>query len=70
MPELPNPSLVPFVVSVTGHRDLRSQDLDSLRHEVRSVFSGFRKRMPSTPMILLSGLAEGADQLVAYLSQR
>ena len=68
MPELPNPSLVPFVVSVTGHRDLRSQDLDSLRHEVRSVFSGFRKRMPSTPMILLSGLAEGADQLVAEVA--
>jgi hypothetical protein len=64
MPELPDPSLVPFVVAVTGHRDLRTQDLDALRVEVRSVFQGMRKRMPKTPLVLLTALAEGADQLV------
>ena len=63
--ELPNPSLIPFLVAVTGHRDLRPQDLDSLRQEVRSVFAGMHSRMPNTPLVLLSGLAEGADQLVA-----
>ncbi len=29
-PERPNPSLIPFLVAVTGHRDLRPQDLDLL----------------------------------------
>jgi hypothetical protein len=67
-PELPNPSLIPFLVAVTGHRDLRPQDLDRLRHEVRTVFAGMRLRMPNTPILLLTGLAEGADQLVAEVA--
>jgi hypothetical protein len=67
-PELPNPSLIPFLVAVTGHRDLRPQDLDLLRQEVRTIFSGMRRRMPNTPLILLTGLAEGADQLVAEVA--
>jgi hypothetical protein len=67
-PELPNPSLIPFLVAVTGHRDLRPQDLEALRREVRAVFVGMRSRMPSTPLVLLSGLAEGADQLAAEVA--
>jgi hypothetical protein len=67
-PELPNPSLIPFLVAVTGHRDLRPQDQDLLRREVRAIFSGMRSRMPNTPLILLTGLAEGADQLVAEVA--
>jgi hypothetical protein len=67
-PELPNPSLIPFLIAVTGHRDLRPQDLDLLRQEVRAIFSGMRSRMPNTPLILLTGLAEGADQLVAEVA--
>jgi hypothetical protein len=67
-PELPNPSLIPFLVAVTGHRDLRPQDLDLLRQQVRAIFSGMRRRMPNTPLILLTGLAEGADQLVAEVA--
>jgi len=67
-PELPSPSLIPFLVAVTGHRDLRPQDLDHLRQEVRAIFSGMRRRMPNTPLILLTGLAEGADQLVAEVA--
>ena len=66
--ELPNPALLPFVVAVTGHRDLRSQDLDALRDEVRAVFTAMRKRMPNTPLVLLNALAEGADQLVAEVA--
>jgi len=66
--ETPNPSLVPFVLAVTGHRDLRPQDFDTLRDRVREVFAGAQKRMPSTPLVLLTGLAEGADQLVAQVA--
>lgn len=67
-PELPNPSLIPFLVAATGHRDLRAQDLDALREEVRAVFVGMQNRMPNTPLVLLTGLAEGADQLVAEVA--
>ena len=67
-PELPNPSLIPLLVAATGHRDLRAQDLDALREEVRAVFVGMQNRMPNTPLVLLTGLAEGADQLVMRFS--
>jgi hypothetical protein len=64
----PNPPLIPFAIAVTGHRDPRPQEMKLLREEVRRVFAELRHRMPSTPIILLSGLAEGADQLVAEVA--
>jgi hypothetical protein len=64
-PYIPEHSLVPFVLAATGHRDLRPQDVDVLRDEIRGVLLRTRERMPSTPLVLMSGLAEGADQLVA-----
>jgi hypothetical protein len=61
-------SPLPFVIAVTGHRDLRPQDLGALRDEVRTVLAGLRSGMPDTPLLLLSGLAEGADQLTAEIA--
>ena len=63
-----NPSLIPFVIGVTGHRDLRPDDVPALETAVRTVFAELWRRMPSTPLMLLSGLAEGADQLVARVA--
>ena len=64
----PSPVLIPFVIAVTGHRDLRPDDIASLRKEIHLVFKELRHRIPSTPIILLCGLAEGADQLVAEIA--
>lgn len=61
-------SPAPFVMAVTGHRDLRPQDLGALRQEVGKVLAEVRGRMPTTPLLLLSGLAEGADQLAAEVA--
>ena len=58
----------PYVIGVTGHRDLRPQDLGALRREVGAVLAEIRRRTPDTPLLLLSGLAEGADQLVAEIA--
>lgn len=63
-----HPGPIPFVVGVTGHRDVRPEDVPALETAVRSVFDELRSRMPSTPLLLLSGLAEGADQLVARVA--
>ena len=63
-----NPSLIPFVIGVTGHRDLRPDDVPALETAVRRVFDELRDSMKSTPLMLLSGLAEGADQLVARVA--
>lgn len=55
-------------MAVTGHRDLRPEDLGALRQEVGKVLAEVRGRMPATPLLLLSGLAEGADQLAAEVA--
>jgi len=64
-PTLPSPNLVPFVVAAAGHRDLRQQDTNELLAQTRTVLKQMRNRMPHTPLVLLNGLAEGADQLIA-----
>ena len=56
---------LPLAISVTGHRDLRDQDLDALEAEIRVVFQDITTRYPHTPLLLLSPLAEGADRLAA-----
>lgn len=56
---------IPLVLGVTGHRDLRPQDVDALGARVGEVLADFRTRFPHSPLLLLSSLAEGADRLVA-----
>lgn len=62
--EIPLP-LAPLVVGVTGHRDLRPEDLIQLRKLVGVQLDELLMRSPDTPLMLLSPLAEGADRLVA-----
>ncbi len=55
---------VPLLLGVVGHRQL-PRDVDRLKSVVRDLLLGFRRRYPSTRIVVLSGLAEGADRLVA-----
>ncbi len=59
---------LPLVVGVTGHRDLREEDLEGLRARVREVLRELQVAGPSTPLVVLSPLAEGADRLVAEVA--
>jgi hypothetical protein len=66
------PDRLPLVIGVTGHRDLRDQDLAKLEREVSAII--FRLRLDylggerETPIVVLSALAEGADRLVARVA--
>lgn len=60
--------LAPFIVGVTGHRDLRAQDRAILSQRAREILLDLKKQFPSTPLILISALAEGADRLVASVA--
>jgi hypothetical protein len=59
---------LPIVIGVTGHRHLRPADLPKHRERVRELFAQLRRRYPSTPLRILSSLAEGADRLVAEVA--
>jgi hypothetical protein len=59
---------LPIVIGVTGHRHLRATDREKLREHVRGLFTGLRRRYPTTPLRIISALAEGADRLVAEVA--
>jgi hypothetical protein len=59
---------IPLVVGVTGHRDLRPEDVTHLESSVSHLLSDLQKSYPNTPLILLSSLAEGADRLAARVA--
>jgi hypothetical protein len=71
MTELPVDRL-PLVIGVTGHRDLRDQDVPRLEREVAAILRGLRQDYldgdPQAPLVVLSALAEGADCLVARVA--
>jgi len=56
---------VPIVLGLVGHRDLRPGDREVLKQRLNEIFQQFRDAYPHTPLVLLSALAEGADQLAA-----
>jgi hypothetical protein len=62
----------PLVVGATGHRDLRDQDLPWLEQEIADIIATLKRDYLAsdgeTPLIVLSALAEGADQLVARVA--
>jgi hypothetical protein len=58
----------PLVIGVTGHRDLRGEDVPRLKEAVGQVIKKLKKDWANTPLILLSALAEGADRLVAEVA--
>lgn len=63
---------LPLIIGVTGHRDLREEDIGALEREVRGAFSRIKADYlgadEDTPLIVMSSLAEGADQLVARVA--
>jgi hypothetical protein len=66
------PNRIPLVIGVTGHRDLRAEDLPSLEREVGAIIGRLRSDYlgggKDTPIILVSALAEGADRVVARVA--
>lgn len=56
---------VPLVIGVTSHRNIPVREVESIRQRVREFFAQLRRDFPSLPLVVLSALAEGGDQLVA-----
>jgi hypothetical protein len=56
---------IPVVLGVTGHRALRREDEETIAAQLRTLFARIRREAPSSPIVLLTALAEGADRFVA-----
>jgi hypothetical protein len=59
---------LPLIVAVSGHRDLRPEDVPALEAAVRGILTHFQATYPTTKLVLFSPLAAGADRLVARVA--
>jgi hypothetical protein len=58
----------PFVVGVSGHRDLRPDALPQLRAAVAAILRQLKEHLPDSELRIMAGMAEGADLLVAQVA--
>jgi hypothetical protein len=54
----------PFVVGVSGHRDLDPNSLQHLRGALGEFLQGLKAQLPDTEVRVMAGMATGADLLV------
>lgn len=59
---------ISIIVGITGHRDIFVEDEAELRRLVIDQLQALKNEFPNTPLLLLSGLAEGADRLVVKVA--
>lgn len=59
---------LPLIIGVTGHRDIPHEDMDVMRDAILQQLQAIQNRHEQTPLLILSGLAEGADRLVVELA--
>jgi hypothetical protein len=57
-----------LVIGVTGHRNLRHEEVPRLKSQIRDFFLDLKQRYPDLPLCLLSSLAAGSDQLAAEVA--
>ena len=56
---------IPIVIGVTGARELRTEEIPLLQETVRKEIRSIRSQCPSSRILVMTGMAEGADQLCA-----
>ena len=63
-----NKNTIPIVVGVTGHRDIRKEDIPALENAVSGELQKIQRKHPNSPVWMLNSLAAGADQLCARVA--
>src|SRR5487761_2692600 len=58
-------AITPLVIGVTSHRNIPAAEIEPIRQRVRGLLTQLQREFPHSPLIVLSALAEGGDQLVA-----
>jgi uncharacterized phage-like protein YoqJ len=59
---------VPIIVGVTGHRDIMPYYEDKIKNLVKGRLEKIANRYPSSPLVIMSQLATGADTWVAQVA--
>src|SRR5579863_3273310 len=57
-------TMSPFVVGVSGHRDLHPDTLQHLRRALGEILQRLKEQLPDSEVRIMAGMATGADLLV------
>jgi hypothetical protein len=57
--------MTPLVIGVTSHRNIAAAEIEPIRARIRAFLAYLKREFPSLPLVVLSSLAEGGDQLFA-----
>ncbi|KXI27402.1 hypothetical protein AX660_22050 [Paraglaciecola hydrolytica] len=55
-------------IGVSGHRDIPAKDWPKLKETLATELNSLKEQFPHSSINVLSGLAEGADQLMAHVA--
>jgi hypothetical protein len=58
-------AVTPLVIGVTSHRNIHASEIEGIRLRIRDFFAQLQHDFPDLPLVVLSSLAEGGDQLAA-----
>ncbi|GAC1456449.1 MAG: hypothetical protein PVSMB6_14240 [Steroidobacteraceae bacterium] len=61
-------TMSPFVVGVTGHRDLHPDTLQHLRRQLEEILRRLKAQLPDSEVRIMAGMATGADLLVVQIA--
>ena len=57
-----------IVFAIVGHRDIPASDVATFAGSIKSIFLKAQSDHPDSHLVLLSGLAEGADGIAAHFA--
>ena len=55
--------MIPIHIGVTGHRDVRKEDVVAVKEAIRIRLESLLKEYPNSDFVLFSGMAIGADSI-------
>ena len=58
----------PFIIGITGHRDLHPEDIETIRISFNNLLDQLAKLIPDTQIRVVSGMADGADRIAASVA--
>ena len=59
------PRLLPLTIGIVGHRNIADSHVERVRRQITEILTSYRSQAPSTPILLLTAMAPGADQIAA-----
>jgi hypothetical protein len=59
---------LPITIGITGHRDVRPEDMPVIEESLHKVFRDIGRMCPHSPIYIITALAEGADRIAAKVA--